>query len=70
MRGIPQLILDELNSCGKPWRVDNGGKHYKLFVADRFVGIVSRGGTNEAWAGKARALNIRAQIRRAVKELT
>lgn len=65
---IPPLVADELESCGKPWRTENGGRHTKLFVNDRFVGILSRSLADTSWAGKRRVLNIRAQIRRAVRE--
>jgi hypothetical protein len=63
---IPPLIADELERCGLPWRIDNGGKHYKLFVGDQFVGVLQRSVTS-AWADKRRNLNVRSQIRRIVR---
>lgn len=43
----PRQCLDlhlkrELAQCGLPWEIRQGGKHFKLFVADRFVTVLSR----------------------------
>lgn len=63
---VPELIKRELDSCGKPYQIVNGGQHQKIFVAGMFCGILPKNGrsnTNRA------ELNVRSQIRRAIKSL-
>jgi len=58
-------IESELRESGLPWHIESDqGKHIKIFVCDRVVGIWPRSKKNR----RTRAiLNIRAQVRRAVR---
>lgn len=67
MRRIPQIVADELDACGLPWRLVDGGRHYKLIVGDRLTGILPKARVSDHIGAKQRAFNIRAQIRRAAK---
>jgi hypothetical protein len=40
---VPQLVRDELESCGLPWDVVNGGKHFQLRLNGQLVGILPKG---------------------------
>lgn len=60
---IPELIKRELDSCGQPYNIKQGARHHKIFVNGIFCGIFPMAGDRR---GRA-ALNVRAQIRRAVK---
>jgi len=61
---LPRLLEDEL--AGIDYRWEMGGKHYKLFIGDRMVAIVPKGGFNTS--GIRKIINTRAQIRRKLKE--
>jgi hypothetical protein len=50
---------------GANWRIENGGRHRKLFVEDRFVGILPFGSKGDAHTRSV--LAIRSQIRRALR---
>lgn len=65
---IPSFIRDELDACGLPWRIERGKRHQKIVVADKFVGILPLNAVSDI-PGTRSSLNIRAQIRRAIKEL-
>lgn len=60
---IPDLIQTELDACGLPYRIEEGTKHNKIYVNEIFCGILPK---CRFFDGRA-VLNIRSQIRRAVK---
>lgn len=65
--------LDELrptlDETGLPWRAEQGTKHVKIFLRERFVGIVPTNGTSSRRCERGMK-NVRAQIRRAAREMT
>lgn len=63
MRLDPE-VTRALDATGKPWRTVNGGRHVKLFVDDRLVGILPRGGRATDNAASRSKMNLLAQIRR------
>jgi hypothetical protein len=57
---LPKLLLDELSGCD--WRLDKGGKHWKLIVNGKLAGIIPKHTKDD---GNWRApLNTRTNIRR------
>lgn len=62
---LPGRILAALKATGKPWTLERGGKHIKIRMAGRFVGILPLGGANEA---DRATRNTIAQIRRAARK--
>lgn len=42
LRRFPE-VLTELETCGEPWEVRNGGAHWKLFVRGRMALVIPRG---------------------------
>jgi hypothetical protein len=42
-RLLPQQLRDQLDGLGVAWRAVPGGKHLKIIVAGRLVGIYPRG---------------------------
>lgn len=71
MRGpVPRIVLEEIERSGLPWRLDVGGRHYKLIVGDRLAGILPYSGKAQRQEADKRAeLNMRAQVRRIIKEV-
>lgn len=66
---IPKLVLIELEESGAPWRLKKGGRHYKLIVYERLAGILPYGGKGlNSSADMSTELNMRAQVRRIIKE--
>lgn len=65
---LPKTIAEELERSGLPWRLERGGRHHKIFVADRLAGILPHSGAREA--DRRSELNTRAQVRRIIKEAT
>lgn len=66
---IPKLVLVELDESGAPWRLGTGGKHHKLIVYGRLAGILPRGSKSAGQSNDmAAVLNMRAQVRRIIKE--
>lgn len=63
---LPPIVAEELEKCGLPWRIDMGGRHVKLFVGNKLAGVMPRGAT--ANRHDRVTLNVRAQIRRIVRE--
>lgn len=56
----------ELGASGLEWRVDNGRRHGKLYVAGRFVAVLPRGTVNDNHhVGK----NVLAAVRRTIVEI-
>lgn len=69
MSVLPQELLVILRSSGHPWRIEEGTKHHKIILAGKMVAICPKGSrSNRNSPGRA-FQNIRAQLRRAVKEL-
>ena len=67
---LPGLLERELEGCGLPWRLEQGGRHVKLVVGERLAGIMPMGAKANATDKDRRAvLNLRAQVRRVVAEL-
>jgi hypothetical protein len=67
---VPQIVVEEIERSGLPWRVEVGGRHYKLIVADRLAGILPYSSKAQRKESDQRAvLNMRAQVRRVIKEL-
>ena len=64
---IDPKLLAALEATNLPWVAEEGGKHYKIKLAGRLVGIYPRGK-----AGKLQSrslLNTISQVRRAAQEL-
>ncbi len=55
-----------LRETGLSWDIESGGKHLKVKLAGRLVGIFPR--DCRTGGGTRARLNIRAQIRRAARE--
>lgn len=66
---LPDIVEEELKPLAGRWSVKNGGKHLKLFVDDRLVGILSRGNTREKAKDRS-AMNLRSNIRRHLAEVS
>lgn len=65
---LPEELRSELDSCGFPWLLEKGRRHYKLRVGGRMAGILPLNGkfqTSDATPLK----NTIAQVRRVVREL-
>jgi hypothetical protein len=60
---LPKKISNELN--GKPWRMEDGGKHFKYFIDGRFAFVWPKNGGSEGSPNAIR--NTVAQIRRAAQ---
>ncbi|MFC3724426.1 hypothetical protein [Neoaquamicrobium sediminum] len=61
-------LRPELDATGLPWSTSVGTKHIKLYLGARLVGILPH--NNRASDRDRRAhLNIRAQIRRAARDM-
>lgn len=67
MRIDPELTR-ALDATGKQWRTVNGGRHIKLFVEDRLVGVLPRGGKMNNNSSSRSKMNLLAQIRRAAQD--
>lgn len=63
---VPALIEKELVSCGVPYSVELGTRHLKILVGGVFCGICPTIGYS---SNRRAELNVRAQIRRAVKRV-
>lgn len=59
---LPDIILEELKGCD--YRIEMGSRHLKIFVNNRLAGIWPKG-RDLSETDKRKALNTRAQIRRA-----
>jgi hypothetical protein len=61
---LPDEIAAELAPLSpERWRIEKGGKHFKLKIDNRLVGIMSKGGQ----ARERTMKNALAQIRRAIR---
>jgi hypothetical protein len=56
---MDKRILAELEATGLPWEVETGGKHDKLRLDGKLVGIVSRSGSAQPRSIKNTISNIR-----------
>lgn len=65
---LPDELLFILRSSGLPWKVEQGSRHQKIVLAGRLVGIWPNTYRHRNSPGRAYQ-NLRAQLRRAVKEL-
>ncbi|MEY4402312.1 MAG: hypothetical protein RIR91_347 [Verrucomicrobiota bacterium] len=63
---LPQEIRTALDATGLPWAIENGGRHRKVRLAGRLVGVFSKG---RAVAADRAMANVVAQIRRAAHQL-
>lgn len=67
---VPKIVLTEIERSGLPWRVENGGRHHKLIVGGRLAGILPFSGKAQRQeADRSAELNMRAQVRRIIKEV-
>lgn len=58
---LPPLTLAEIERHSCKWRLENGGKHYRLMIDDQFVTIISRSSRD---TDHCTDKNTRAQVRR------
>lgn len=66
MKRPPKRVVQELESTGLDYNLEQGTKHLQIRICGRFVGIIP---TNcKATEGRA-MLNVISQIRRAAKEI-
>jgi hypothetical protein len=60
-------LEQELDATGLPWHTEVGGKHYKIKLAGRLVGVYPKG--KVAGPYKRSLLNTITQVRRAAQEI-
>ena len=61
---LSTAIRETLERSGLPWSLENGGRHIKIRVGGRLVGVYPKGKTPDNRRGEA---NVLAQIRRACR---
>lgn len=61
-------LIPELEASGLPWRADMGARHIKIFICNRLVASVPRKPRYRNQTSNRAFLNVRSQIRRAVKD--
>jgi hypothetical protein len=67
---VPKLVLEEIERSGLPWRLEKGGRHYKLIVGQRLAGILPYSGKAQTQtADRSAELNMRATVRRIIREV-
>lgn len=64
---IPPQVEAALNTTGLPWVLEQGGRHQKIKLGGRLVGILPNGKVNTSH--KRTLLNTIAQIRRVAQEI-
>jgi hypothetical protein len=64
---MPDGVREALEETRLPWELETGGKHYKVKLAGRLVGVLPKGKYTSAH--KRSVLNTITQIRRAAKEI-
>jgi hypothetical protein len=64
---MPDDVREALGETRLPWELETGGKHYKVKLAGRLVGVLPKGKYTST--RKRTVLNTIAQIRRAAKEI-
>jgi hypothetical protein len=64
---LPDDLKTLLDASGLPWRIEDGGKHFKIMVCNRLAGILPKGPmSSDPASGRAHA-NMMKQIRRTIK---
>lgn len=63
------MILTALTETGLPFELQDGGRHFKIRLAGRFIGILPRNGSSEAYGNTCASKNLVAQVRRAAREI-
>ena len=63
---VPALIQEELETCGFPFNIEQGTRHWKIFIEGKMCGIFPKIGRSP---NRRAEMNVRAQIRRYVREL-
>ena len=69
---LPKLVLEELDKIeaeGYVWSHERGTNHIHLLVNGQVVAVIPQSGRGKQEANKRTVLNVRATIRRAVKEM-
>ena len=57
-----------LNASGLPWRLDNGKRHIKLIVGERFTTILPKAKLHSSANSPGKAhQNVLAQVRRTIR---
>lgn len=69
MNALIKPLVPELNATGLPWEAIKGGHHLKIFIANRLVASVPMKGSAKDTSNNRAFLNVRAQIRRAARQL-
>lgn len=64
-----QGILNEVVAAGLKYTIDDGGKHYQVRVSGKLAAILPKGKSLRGEADRRAILNMRAQVRRVVKEV-
>ncbi len=65
---LPPDIRQLLDACGLPWRIEEGGRHRKVIVADHMVSILPKSNVNLRGGSKRTRCNSLAHIRRGIRE--
>jgi hypothetical protein len=63
---LPKMLLTELAKA-REWRVEAGGKHWKLIVNGKLAGVIQRGPRSDHQNSRA-TVNTRSQIRNILRE--
>jgi len=66
MKYVPRELIAEIEAAGVPWHLEQGKRHIKLFIGKKLAGIMP---ARNDEANRRSQLNIRAQVRRAIKEV-
>jgi hypothetical protein len=62
---IDSRVRKALETCGAPWEIKDGGRHYKIVVNGKLAGVLPKKG-GDAPVSRS-MLNTIAQIRRAAR---
>lgn len=63
----PSALKAALDETGLPYEIERGGRHAKIKLAGRLVGILPKGSGNEAHSRSL--MNTISQVRRMAREL-
>ena len=61
---FPREIRDALSVCRKPTEIKPGGKHYKIYVGGKMVGVVTHNTRRKEGRGEGPYLNVLRAIQR------
>lgn len=64
MNRLPREVEQELDRCGLPWSLEDGGKHNKIVLDGWIIGVVSKGGHGKR---QQQGPNLRSVVRRGIK---